>query len=246
MSRSAYLTLGTQPVSAMIPALHTRDAAREYLDHPSLDRHELRRNLREMAMLNRLPGGSDASRRAIESLLDGVSRAVIVDVGTGSGDLPALLVRHRGQRRLKVFASDLRPDVIEYAASRLAGVPDVEVLEADARRLPFADESADVVHASLLIHHFDPADAVRVFGEMRRVARRGVVVNDLRRGRLAFALTAATVLGLARARYTRHDGVLSARRAYTLEELDELAASAGLRRVRRTPAFLPRVVTVYR
>src|SRR4029077_16580261 len=230
----------------MIPPLHTRDAAHEYLDHPTLDRLELHRNLREMAMLNRLPGGSSASRRAIEWLLHGSSRAVVVDIGTGAGDLPALLVRHRGARPLRVLACDVRPEVLEYTARRLAEVPDVEVLEADARGLPFADESADVVHASLLIHHFDPPDAVRVLGEMRRVARRGVVVNDLRRGRLAFALAAATVLGLARARYTRHDGVLSARRAYTLDELDELAASAGLRRIRRTPAFLPRVVTVYR
>src|SRR5437016_3493669 len=134
----------------MILALQARDVGREYLDQPTLDAVELHRNLREMAMLNRLPGGVEASRRAIEWLLDG------------------------------------------------------------------------------------------------RVARRGVVVNDLRRGRLAYAATAVTVLGLARGRYTRHDGVLSARRAYTLTELDELAASAGLRRVRRSPAFLPRVVTVYR
>jgi ubiquinone/menaquinone biosynthesis C-methylase UbiE len=230
----------------MFPALSTRDPAREYLDHPTLNRFELHRNLREMAMLNRLPGGSGSSRRAIESLLDGADRAVVVDVGTGAGDLPALLARHRGARRLQVLACDIRPEVLEYSARRLARVPDVELLQADARQLPFADESADVVHGSLLIHHFDPPDAVRVLGEMRRVARRGVVVNDLRRGRVAFALSAATVLGLARGRYTRHDGVLSARRAYTLEELDELAASAGLRRVRRTPAFLPRVVTVYR
>ncbi len=230
----------------MIPALDTRDASREYVDHPTLDLLELHRNLREMAMLNRLPGGSGASRWGIESVLDGAERAVVVDVGTGSGDLPALLARHRGARRIHVLACDVRPDVLAYATQRLARVPDVEVLEADARRLPLADESADAVHASLLIHHFDPPDAVRVLGEMRRVARRGVVVNDLRRGRLAFALTAAAVLGLARARYTRHDGVLSARRAYTLEELDDLAASAGLRMIRRTPAFLPRVVTVYR
>ena len=230
----------------MIPALHTREVAREYLDQPRLDVVELRRNLREMAMLNRLPGGSADSRRAIEWLLNGAERAVVVDVGTGAGDLPALLARSRGPQRLQVLACDVRPEVLAYARLRLAPFAHVELLEADARRLPLADESADVVHASLLIHHFDPPDAVRVLGEMRRVARRGVVVNDLRRGRLAFAVSAMTVLGLARARYTRHDGVLSARRAYTLDELDELAASAGLRRIRRSPAFLPRVVTVYR
>ena len=230
----------------MIPALQTREVAREYLDQPRLDVVELHRNLREMAMLNRLPGGAADSLHAIEWLLDGAQRAVVVDVGTGAGDLPALLARRRGALRIQVLACDVRPEVLDFAAHRLASFAHVELLEADARRLPLADESADVVHGSLLIHHFDPPDAVRVLGEMRRVARRGVVVNDLRRGRLAFAVSAMTVLGLARARYTRHDGVLSARRAYTLDELDELAAAAGLSRIRRSPAFLPRVVTVYR
>jgi hypothetical protein len=82
--------------------------------------------------------------------------------------------------------------------------------------------------------------------EMRRVARRGVVINDLRRGLLPFVITAATVLALSRAHYTRHDGVLSARRAYTLPELDDLAAAAGLRPVWRSPASMPRVATAYR
>ena len=230
----------------MIPALQARDVGREYLDQPTLDADELRRNLREMAMLNRLPGGVGASRRAIEWLLDGAGAMVVLDVGTGSGDLPAALARHHSPRALHVLACDLRADVLEYATRRLARVAHVQLLEADARRLPLADESVDVAHASLLVHHLDPPDVIRALGEMRRVARRGVVVNDLRRGRLAYAATAVTVLGLARGRYTRHDGVLSARRAYTLTELDELAASAGLRRVRRSPAFLPRVVTVYR
>ncbi len=57
-----------------------------------------------------------------------------------------------------------------------------------------------------------------------------MVVNDLRRGRIAFLMAAAPVLAFTRGRYTRHDGVLSARRAYTLAELDALATEAGLRR----------------
>jgi len=126
---------------------------------------------------------------------------------------------------------------------RLEGV---EVLQADARDLPLADGAVDVAHASLVMHHLDPTDAVAALREMRRVARRGVVVNDLRRSPFAFAVTAATVLALTRGRYTRRDGLLSARRAYTLRELDDLAAAAGLRRIWRSAPFLPRVVTVYR
>ncbi len=82
--------------------------------------------------------------------------------------------------------------------------------------------------------------------EMRRVARLGVVVNDLRRGLLAFSVSAITVLALSRGRYTRHDGVLSARRAYTLPELDDMATEAGLVPAWRSLSFMPRVTTVYR
>jgi hypothetical protein len=73
-----------------------------------------------------------------------------------------------------------------------------------------------------------------------------VVVNDLRRGRVAFLMAAAPVWAFARGRYTRHDGVLSARRAYSLAELDALAAQAGLSQVSRTFPLWARVTTVYR
>jgi SAM-dependent methyltransferase len=229
----------------MISSLERRHPGRELLDGATLDPTELRLNLREMAMLNRLPGGTSASGRAIARLLDGAPTASVLDVGTGSGDLPEALVRRNG-RSLHVIAADLRPEVLACARSRLSRLREVDLLQADVRRLPLADASVDVAHASLLIHHLDEGDAIAALREMRRVARRGVVVNDLRRGRLAFAATAATVLALTRGRYTRHDGVLSARRAYTLDELDDLAAAAGMHAFWRSPSFLPRVVTGYR
>ena len=120
------------------------------------------------------------------------------------------------------------------------------MIEADARHLPLADGEVDVAHASMLLHHLDPDDAVVALAEMRRVARLGVVINDLRRGLIAFAMISAAVLALSRGRYTRHDGVLSARRAYTVAEMDTLAARAGMSVASRSPRFWPRVTTVYR
>jgi SAM-dependent methyltransferase len=230
----------------MLPPLRVRHPGHELLDEPVLDPAELRLNLREMARLNRLPGGVAASRRAIDWLLDGTSDPTVLDVGTGSADLPAALVRKANGRAVRVLASDLRPEILAYARARVGRLEGVEVLQADARDLPLTDSAVDVAHASLVMHHLDPREAVAALREMRRVARRGVVVNDLRRSPLAFAVTAITVLALTRGRYTRHDGLLSARRAYTLAELDDLAAAAGLRRVWRSAPFLPRVVTVYR
>ena len=52
----------------------------------------------------------------------------------------------------------------------------------------------------MLLHHLDPDDAVVALREMRRVARLGSSINDLRRGWIAFAMTAAAVLALSRGR----------------------------------------------
>jgi ubiquinone/menaquinone biosynthesis C-methylase UbiE len=213
------------------------------LDAEHLDARKLAVNLREMAMLNRLPGGTSASVRAVERLLGDQAEATVLDVGTGSGDF---VRRLRRRRHAEVIAADIRSEVLEVAARNLAGISSVSLIKADVRALPLADGEVDVTHASLLLHHLDPDEAVAAFAEMRRVSRLGVVVNDLRRGVLPFVMTAAAVLTLSRGAYTRHDGVLSARRAYTLAELDTLAAKAGLRRASRSARFWPRVTTVYR
>jgi hypothetical protein len=66
---------------------------------------------------------------------------------------------------------------------------------------------------------------------MSRVARVGIVVNDLARGRLAWLGAAAIATLLTSNRYTRHDAPLSVRRAYTLAEVGGLLADAGVRPV---------------
>ena len=225
-----------------------RSSERELLDTADADGHPLsegalRRNLAEMAMLNRLPGGMADSVAATLSLLGrGPAKSRVIDVGAGFGDYA-----HRLRRRRPVTLElvDVSPAVLDITRSRVGRLGDVTTRVADVRALPSADASFDVAHASLLLHHLDPADAVRALTEMRRVARTGVVVNDLRRGRLAYLMTAAPVLAFARSPVTRHDGLVSARRAYTVDELDDLAATAGLRPVARTRAWWPRVTTTY-
>lgn len=222
--------------------LRARATDHEHLDEPTLDPGDLRINLREMAMLNRLPGGVSDSVRAVTNSLDGRSDPSVLDIGAGSGDFARRLLQ---ERHATVVVADLRDEVLTIARRNLANTNGVKFLRADVRALPLTDDAVDVVHASLLLHHLEPHDAVTALREMRRVAREAVVINDLRRGRLAFVMTAAPVLVFTRGRYTRHDGIVSARRAYTLAELDALAAEAGLRQVDRTSAWWPRVTTVY-
>lgn len=227
-------------------SLATRSPRHELLDGDELDGEALRANLRDMAMLNRLPGGVSTSVRAVRRLLDGVQAASVLDIGAGSGDFARRLLREAPRAPVSLVVADARDDVLAVARRNLRHTDLVTFLQADVRALPLADGSVDVAHASLLLHHLDPDDAATALGELRRVALRGVVVNDLRRSRLALLLTAAPVLAFSRSPVTRHDAILSARRAYTLDELDAAAARAGLAVAWRSSSVWPRVTTVYR
>jgi 2-polyprenyl-3-methyl-5-hydroxy-6-metoxy-1,4-benzoquinol methylase len=209
----------------------------ELLDGPLDDPVALAGNLRDLRRVNRWLGGASLSTVAIEALAAHRVQLTLLDVGTGGGDIPLALLdwAHRRDRRLSVVGIDSRPEIIAQAVqAHLAGAPDgrLELQIGDGRSLPYPDRSFDVAHSSLLLHHLDPADAVELLGEMRRVARLGVVVNDLHRGRLAWLGAWLMSHLLTGNRYTRHDAPLSVRRAYRVPEVTDLLRAAGLTPVR--------------
>jgi SAM-dependent methyltransferase len=217
--------------------------AHELLDGPLDDEAALRGNLRDLGRFNRWLGGTSASQRALDRLLAG--RTVphtVLDVGTGAADIPlALLARgSRSGRTLRVTGVDSRPEVLDAARAidpRLDRTPDLELVVSNGTRLPWPDRSFDVVHASLVIHHLEPAEALAFLREAARVARLGVVINDLVRARHHLIGTRVLLPLMTRNRFTRHDGPLSVRRAYTRMELRALLAGAALRPVAEAGAF---------
>lgn len=215
--------------------------ALEYLDRPvpGADREA---SLADIHRLNSWFGGYRLSERAIEGLIAAAppgARVCIMDIGGARGDLATrLLERARRQgRRLAVVVVDRTGPVRPR--------PGVVVVRADATALPFRPGAADVVTASLLLHHLEPAAAALSLAEMRATARLGVVINDLLRNRLTLALVWLVTRLFTRHRFARHDGPLSVRRAYSPDELRALAARAGVPRldVRRYP-WLGRIVAV--
>jgi ubiquinone/menaquinone biosynthesis C-methylase UbiE len=207
----------------------------ELLDGPLADLDELAGNLRDLGRVNRLLGGITLSRQALEALLGpGQDRLAVLDVGTGAADIPVALMatwRRRG-RRLEVTAVDDRREVLDAAIRlrpALAALDGLRIEVADGRRLPYPAGAFDVAHASLVLHHLDPPDAVGLLREMRRVASRGVVVNDLARSRPAWLGAWLLTRVATRNRLTRNDAPLSVRRAYTVAEMRGLLLEAGLR-----------------
>jgi len=235
MTRRARTPEGPYEVgSATLPQVRRISGKEELLDGPLDDADALYGNLRDLRRVNRWFGGVLLSTRAVDALLGGIDQAHILDVGTGAADIPLALLetaRRRGHA-WRFTAVDSRREVIDAARTlspQLQSEPDLSMSVADGRVLPFDDQSYEIGHSSLLIHHLAPAEAVAMLKELARVARTGVVVNDLVRSRFTLAGAWLASHLLTTNRYTRHDAPLSARRAYSHRELIALLDAAGLR-----------------
>ena len=214
--------------------------AKELLDGPLEDRADLAANLRDLTRINRLSGGAALSTRAVWELLP--NGGTVLDVGAGAADIPVRLLAEAGRRGipLAVTATDSRQEVLDAALAvrpALSHVSGLTLGIADGRGLSWPDATFDVVHSSLVLHHREAEDAVAFLAELRRVSRVGIVVNDLARGRLVWLGAWLVTHTLAASRYTRHDGPLSVRRAYTRLEMDGLLRRAGLEPVRAFTGF---------
>jgi hypothetical protein len=220
----------------------------ELMDWAS-DPTELAGDLYNLERINRFLGGRSLVRRQLDRVLARGKVAGplrLLDVATGGADLPrdvALRFRKRGLRAT-ILAIDFNPVTLACARERSRAFPEMRFVRCDARRLPLRAASVDVALCSLLLHHFDEEDAVRVLREMARVTRRALIVNDLRRSPTAFVLI-WLITRFVRSRMTRYDGPLSVRRAFTPAELRGLAAAAGLHGARVLPQPFYRQALVY-
>jgi ubiquinone/menaquinone biosynthesis C-methylase UbiE len=209
----------------------------ELLDAPLDDLSALASNLRDFRRINRWLGGASLSEPAIDAIAAHRPELTLLDVGTGGADIPLALIERatRRSRRWSVVAIDSRPEVLATAVRvrpAVATTPGLELHVGDGRSLPYPDRSFDVAHASLVLHHLTPIEADGLLREMARVARLGVVVNDLERGRLGWL--GAWLMGhlLTGSRFTRHDAPLSVARSYRASEMVELMQDADLQPVR--------------
>jgi 2-polyprenyl-3-methyl-5-hydroxy-6-metoxy-1,4-benzoquinol methylase len=210
----------------------------ELLDDVQADPGAVRLSLRNITRANRWFGGQAAAAWGIARLLDGVQRGTrvsLLDIGTGSGDLPHAVVRWAARRGLTLQAVGLERHPV---AARLATQSGLPTILARASQLPVRRQGVDVVLISQVAHHLAPAEAVELFQAASRIARRGVVVADLRRSALAVNAFRVGATMLRFDPITVADGVTSVRRGFTETELATFLARAGIAaEVRRRPGF---------
>ncbi len=184
-----------------------------------------------MAMVNRRLGGAAATIARFETFSRAWRRGErieVLDIACGAADIPRALIawgRARGFD-LRVTALDVSRPALDYA--RRSGPPDerLRLLCADIRQSFCREASFDYVTSAMFFHHLTDEQVVDALSLANRLARRGLVINDLVRSRQAWVIT--WLLTWPFHPILHHDGPLSIRRALTPEELLRLAGAAGV------------------
>jgi ubiquinone/menaquinone biosynthesis C-methylase UbiE len=212
---------------------------------------DLRASMADVRRANRFLGGTAVVARHARAWLrqerqQAADRRPVtfLDVATGSGELAKLILTIARTERVdaRLIGLDYSAGILRIAREEIGEEAGLRLVRGTAFRLPLADNAVDYVTCSLAFHHFGFEGSIAALREMERVARRGWLVNDLRRARSAALLFRAVAAVFRMNRLTRHDGPASVLRAYSVDEYRSMPEAIGLRegedfRVRCSPFY---------
>ena len=189
-------------------------------------------DLRNLRMLNRYLSGSRSVKLALQRALgrEPLKHVSVLDVGTGSADIPAAIFAWAKRRDLaaKIVGVEAESTTARIAAVRNKPLTGIKIVQGDAAAPPFSPGSFDFVVASQFLHHFSEAKIVDLLRQWAPLARRGIIISDLLRHPVAYhgirLLTRLTTRNLM----TLIDAPLSVHRAFTFNEWRELLRQADI------------------
>ena len=203
-------------------------ATLEMMDRPQPVSAELESDLENLRRLNQYFGSYGLLRHFLRLWLTPDRPWCILDLATGSADIPCMIADWARQRRItvRIDAVDFHESTLEIARRRAAGYPEISLIRADAREYSSA-QTYDIVCCSLALHHFSDEDAVKLLKQMRRLTHDKALVADLERSWFALGMVWLLTTIFFREPMTQYDARLSVRRAFSYREFRSLAAAAG-------------------
>ena len=205
----------------------------EMMDRPQPVSAELERDLENIRELNRWFGSYALISMFLSRWIKPGARLRILDLATGSGDIPRLIAES-GRKigaELRIDGLDRQSSTLEIAKRFSGKYPEISFIEGNILEWN-APKPYDLVLCTMALHHFGEDDAVRVLQRCREFSTKHVLVSDLHRswfGKVGVALLTATMF---REPMTKYDARLSIARAFSFSEMNLLAQRAGWKNFR--------------
>jgi SAM-dependent methyltransferase len=211
--------------------LGERSRAAELMDAEDPDLAIFAACLQDLERINRWTGAYRITLGWLDRLQEvhGAGRLVVLDVGSGHGDM-LRRIGAWGEARglsLDLIGVDRNPYAATVAAQATAPGPPIRYLSADVFDL-LPSLRPDVVISALFAHHLDDEQLVRFLQWMEASARLGWLINDLHRHPLAYGIARWVPRLLRMNRLVRHDAAVSVARSFARRDWERLLAEAGV------------------
>ena len=203
-------------------------AVLEMMDRDQPPSTELERDLQHLRQLNRWFGSYRLVLGFIRRWIRPADKLRVVDLATGSGDIPRLIVDYarRIGANVEIDALDRQPATLAIAKRLSVNYPEISYREANVLEWN-SMETYDITLCTLALHHFSNEDAARILHKCREASKGFVLVSDLRRSFSLLAGVYVLTTLIFREPMTRYDARLSASRAFSFSEMCDLALRAG-------------------
>ncbi|MBN1362164.1 MAG: methyltransferase domain-containing protein [Sedimentisphaerales bacterium] len=194
----------------------------ELLDRPDADRGLVERSYGFMKFANSAGGGTRVVRNflARELARSNVRSARILDLGSGSAEIPLTLARWGAKHgyRLEFTCLDHHAEALALAqeAAEREGREAIVTERADILDYEPIHEF-DYAIGSMFFHHLSAEGIGRVIGRLHGFVRKALLINDLRRCALNYLVCRLLTIGIEPE--IRHDALLSIARGFRPLEL---------------------------
>jgi 2-polyprenyl-3-methyl-5-hydroxy-6-metoxy-1,4-benzoquinol methylase len=230
----------------------SRATTTEFLDRPDCDPELAATSYRFMETVNCRFGGIRVVQRFLATETAGRHAGAplrILDIGSGSCDIPLAVSRWARANDIPLHFTclEMAGHAVDIARGQLARADNlaVQLLQEDAFTHQPA-EPYDCAVASMCFHHFSNAQILTLLQRLRGFVLHSVLINDLRRSRLASLAARLLLAGAGTPAGVRHDALLSIRRGFTINELNTLLRQLDSVTVSVEPARWFRIAAIIR
>jgi hypothetical protein len=217
-----------------MPDFSRRDTTPELMDTEKTSYADFRKCLVELARANELslayrPTLAFFRRLAREGRMPRGRPLIVVDAGSGYGDMGRKLDRWAARRglRVEIVGVDMNPWSARSAAEATDAARPLRWVTANL--FDYRPEGgADVVMSSLFTHHLRGPLLADFVAWMEKSARIGWFINDLERHPIPYHFLKFAFWATRRHRFMRHDGPVSVASAFKKQDWVETLSQAGL------------------
>ncbi len=197
-----------------------RNYSAEQMDDFKIQDERLESALIELKIINKFLGGFSTSFEGIKRLLNGVKprqEITVLDAGSGASDI--LLNINRKLSKLKIFSIDANLGACRYISVNSSYI---RIVCADMMNLPFNHRKFDVIHLSLVLHHFNENEIINLLKKLSVHVNIGIVINDLRRSVWAYLGIKILTSLFSNSNMVKNDAPLSVLRGFKKSEILKL------------------------